>query len=56
MRDREQLLQTLIDAVAYGNDEYLESLQTNIDVQEIQEVEASPEMRRQLIRLRNSGA
>ena len=56
MRDREQLLQTLIDAVAYGNDEYLESLQTKIDVKEIQEVEASPEMRRQLIRLRNSGS
>lgn len=54
MQDRENLLALLVDAVAYGSDEYVESLQSEISLQQISEVEASPEMRRQLIRLRNA--
>jgi len=53
-RDREQLLETLLDAFSYGADEYLEPLQAQAQVTEISEIEASPKMRRQLIRLRNS--
>jgi Mg2+ and Co2+ transporter CorA len=53
--DRDQLLQLLMDAFSYGSDEYLESLQTEVNVQEISELEASPDMRRQLMRLRNAG-
>jgi hypothetical protein len=52
--DREQLLRLVIDAFSYGSDEYLEPLQTEVNVQEVSEFEASPEMRRQLIRLRNA--
>ena len=53
--DREQLLKILVDAFAYGSDEYLEALNTEVDIQEVSELDASPEMRRQLIRLRNAG-
>jgi hypothetical protein len=53
-RDREQLLEILLDAFSYGADEYLEPLQAHAEVVEVSEIEASPEMRRQLIRLRNS--
>ena len=52
--DREELLELLLDAFGYGSDEYLEPLQVAVNVAEVSEVEASPEMRRQLIRLRNS--
>ena len=52
--DREELLKLLIDAFAYGSDEFLEALQTNVEVQQVSELDASPEMRRQLIRLRNA--
>ncbi|MEM6836371.1 MAG: Npun_R1517 family heterocyst differentiation transcriptional regulator [Cyanobacteria bacterium P01_C01_bin.120] len=52
--DRDQLLQILVDAFSYGSDGYLEPLQTEVDVQPVAEFEASPEMRRQVIRLRNS--
>ncbi|WP_008314822.1 Npun_R1517 family heterocyst differentiation transcriptional regulator [Leptolyngbya sp. PCC 6406] len=51
--DREELLHILVDAFTYGSDEYLESLHTEISVHELEEVQASPEMRRQLMRLRN---
>lgn len=51
---QEQLLQLLLDAFTYGSDDYLEPLQTDVNVQEISALEASPEMRRQLIRLRNA--
>ena len=51
--DREELLELLLDAFGYGGDEYLEPLQVAVNVAEVPEVEASPEMRRQLIRLRN---
>ena len=54
LRDREQLLEMLLDAFACGADEYLEATQVHVDAQEIPEVDASPQMRRQLIRLRNS--
>ncbi|MEA5462176.1 Npun_R1517 family heterocyst differentiation transcriptional regulator [Leptothoe sp. PORK10 BA2] len=52
-RDQSALLESLVDAYTYGDDEYLESLESQISIQEIQALEASPEMRRQLIRLRN---
>lgn len=52
--DRDQLLQILVDAYSYGSDDYLEALQTEVDVHEVSELEASPEMRRQVIRLRNA--
>lgn len=54
--DREQLLKLLVDAFAYGSDEFLEALHTEVDIQEVSALEASPEMRRQLIRLRNARA
>jgi hypothetical protein len=53
-RDRDQLLEMLLDAFSYGADEYLEPLKAHAEVIEVSEIEASPEMRRQLIRLRNS--
>lgn len=52
--DRDKLLELLLEAFTCGNDEYLESIQVDVDAQEIAEVSASPAMRRQLIRLRNS--
>ncbi len=55
LSDRSRLLEALIDAFAYGVDEYLESIQVEASAQEISELQASPQLRRQLIRLRNSG-
>ncbi|MBA3922513.1 MAG: Npun_R1517 family heterocyst differentiation transcriptional regulator [Nostocaceae cyanobacterium] len=52
--DREELLQLLIEAFAEGADEYLETLQAQVKAEEISEFQASPQMRRQLMRLRNS--
>jgi len=54
LNDREKLLELLIDAFTAGADEYLEPLHSCIKTQEISELEASPQMRRQLMRLRNS--
>ncbi|MDA0265985.1 MAG: Npun_R1517 family heterocyst differentiation transcriptional regulator [Cyanobacteria bacterium] len=54
--DREDLIRTLVDAYAYGSDEYLESLDSKVKVQALGETEASPQMRRQLMRLRNSSS
>lgn len=54
LHDREQLLEMLLDAFSYGSDEYLETVDTQVDTSEVSETEASPQMRRQLIRLRNS--
>lgn len=51
--DREQLLQVLLDALTEGNDDFLETLQASVKAQEISEFKASPQMRRQLMRLRN---
>jgi hypothetical protein len=52
--NREELLEMLLDAFACGADEYLEPVQVHVEAKEVPEVEASPQMRRQLIRLRNS--
>lgn len=52
--DRDKLLDLLIDAFTAGADDYLEPLHTCVRTQEISELEASPQMRRQLMRLRNS--
>ncbi len=55
MTNKEQLVETLVDAFAYGSDEYLEALDSDVNIQQLQDVgQASPQMRRQLIRLRNS--
>jgi hypothetical protein len=54
LENREHLLETLIDALAYGTDEYLESHEVEIQVEEIPETSASAALRRQLIRLKNS--
>lgn len=54
INNREQLLEMLLDAFSYGADEYLEPVQTCVETHEVPEMEASPQMRRQLIRLRNS--
>jgi hypothetical protein len=54
LTDREQLLELLIDAFSCGSDEYLEALQVLVKAEEISEFAASPQMRRQLIRLRNA--
>ncbi|MBD2020269.1 Npun_R1517 family heterocyst differentiation transcriptional regulator [Leptolyngbya sp. FACHB-36] len=52
--DRDRLLELLLDAFACGMDDYLEPIHVAVDAQEILEVQASPQMRRHLIRLRNS--
>ncbi|MEL6814152.1 MAG: Npun_R1517 family heterocyst differentiation transcriptional regulator [Cyanobacteria bacterium J06598_3] len=55
MTNQDELVETLVDAFAYGSDEYLEALDSQVDIQQLQDVgDASPQMRRQLIRLRNS--
>lgn len=55
MTNRDQLVETLVDAFAYGSDEYLEALDSHVNIEQLKDVaKASPEMRRQLIRLRNS--
>ncbi|MBL1175665.1 Npun_R1517 family heterocyst differentiation transcriptional regulator [Pantanalinema sp. GBBB05] len=54
LSNRDQLLEMLLDAFSYGSDEYMEPLQVEVAAQEIPELKASPQMRRRLIRLRNS--
>ncbi|OUC15518.1 MAG: hypothetical protein B0A82_06120 [Alkalinema sp. CACIAM 70d] len=54
LSNRDQLLEMLLDAFSCGSDEFLEPLQVAVNAQEVSEVNASPQMRRQLIRLRNS--
>lgn len=53
MADRDHLLELLLDAFSYGSDEFIEQLDSQVEVSEVSEIEASPLMRRQLIRLRN---
>lgn len=53
-QDQQQLLEILMDAFAAGADEYLEPLQVEVKAKQISEILASPQMRRQLMRLRNS--
>lgn len=52
--DRERLLEMLLDAFSCGADEYLETTHVHVQAQEVPEMSASPQMRRQIIRLRNS--
>jgi hypothetical protein len=52
--DRDKLLEVLLEAFACGTDEYMEPVEVQVAAQEIPEVQASPRMRRRLIRLRNS--
>lgn len=54
LNDRDKLLELLIDAFACGTDEYMEPIQIEVEAHEVSEVQASPQMRRRLIRLRNS--
>jgi len=54
MQNRDHLLELLIDAFAYGSDEFVEPLESEVAVAQVAEVLASSLMRRQLIRLRNS--
>jgi hypothetical protein len=54
LNDRERLLEMLLDAFSYGSDDFLDPVQVKVEAQEISELEVSPEMRRQLIRLRNA--
>ncbi|MEL6937882.1 MAG: Npun_R1517 family heterocyst differentiation transcriptional regulator, partial [Cyanobacteria bacterium J06598_1] len=55
MTNKEELVETLVDAFAYGSDEYLEAIDSQVAIEQLQDVaSASPAMRRQLIRLRNS--
>ena len=55
LRDQDdELLDLLIEAFTTGADEYLEPLQAHVKTQEVPDLEASPQMRRQLMRLRNS--
>lgn len=51
--NRDHLLEQLIDAYSYGSDEFVEQLESQVEVSEVSEIAASPLMRRQLIRLRN---
>jgi hypothetical protein len=53
MGNRDHLLEMLIDAFSYGSDEFVEAIESEVKVVAIDEVQASPLMRRQLIRLRN---
>ncbi len=50
----EQLLEFLLDAYSCGADEFLEPVEADVKAEEISEFAASPQMRRRLIRLRNS--
>jgi len=54
LNDREKLLEMLLDAFTCGTDEYMEPIQIEVGAHEVPEVRASPQMRRRLIRLRNS--
>lgn len=55
LSDRDDdLLSLLIEAFTIGADEYMEPLQACVKAQEVSDLEASPQMRRQLLRLRNS--
>ena len=54
LNDQDELMDRLLEAFTCGTDDYLDSIQADAEVREIQEIEATPRMRRQLIRLRNS--
>jgi Mg2+ and Co2+ transporter CorA len=52
--DRDQLLQVLLEALVDSSDDFIQTLQASVKAQETSELKASPQMRRQLMRLRNS--
>lgn len=52
--NRSQLLELLLDAFLCGADDYLEPILVEAKASPLSELEASPHLRRQLIRLRNS--
>ncbi len=52
--DRERLLERLLEAFACGPDDYLEPISAEAQAEAVSETEASAQMRRQVIRLRNS--
>ncbi|HIK14467.1 MAG TPA: Npun_R1517 family heterocyst differentiation transcriptional regulator [Leptolyngbyaceae cyanobacterium M33_DOE_097] len=54
LSDRDHLLELLLEAFLCGSDEYMEPVHSDVQVEEMAEVDAPPQMRRQLIRLRNS--
>ncbi|MEM7771336.1 MAG: Npun_R1517 family heterocyst differentiation transcriptional regulator [Cyanobacteria bacterium P01_E01_bin.6] len=54
LNNREHLLEILLDALACGTDEYLESHEVEVRADEVPETSASASMRRQIIRLKNS--
>ncbi len=54
MADQDELLDLLLDAFMSGEDDYLEPTKVLVKAERISELMASPEMRRRLIRLRNS--
>jgi len=54
LSDRDHLLELLLEAFLCGSDEYMEPVHSDVQVEEVAEVDAPPQMRRQLIRLRNS--
>lgn len=54
LSDRDQLLQVLLEALSEGSDEFLETLEASVKAVEVSEFKASPQMRRQMMRLRNT--
>ncbi|MBV9384816.1 MAG: Npun_R1517 family heterocyst differentiation transcriptional regulator [Chroococcidiopsidaceae cyanobacterium CP_BM_ER_R8_30] len=52
--DRDELLEFLIEAFTTGADEYMEPIETRVRVEEVPDLDASAQMRRLLMRLRNS--
>ena len=54
-RDREQLLELLLEAFACSEDEGIERIKAKVRAQAVDdEIKLSPKLRRQLLRLRNS--
>jgi Npun R1517 len=54
INDKDQLIQFLLESFTAGNDDFLETQVEQVKAYEVDEIKASPQMRRQLMRLRNS--
>jgi hypothetical protein len=54
LQNRDELLEILLEAFGYGSDEFLEATHVQVSANEVRETEASPALRRKLMRLRNS--
>lgn len=52
--DEDQLLQVLLEALVDSSDDFLETLQATVKAHQVSELKASPQMRKQLMRLRNT--